>query len=145
MLDLEPIKTRVDAGAKALAVAGNVVLRNDDGHEGNPLDAWTRQLIANAPADLAALVAEVERLRDDERQAAGKQPKFASGDAVTVLKPQAVLAPPFTRLPGTVVRVGSFDALANAWDYLVKTEQGEIWGTCNTVRPSPRTEGGTDG
>jgi hypothetical protein len=61
MLDLEPIKTRVDAGAKALAVAGNVVLRYDDGCEGNPLDASTRLLIANAPADLAALIAEIER------------------------------------------------------------------------------------
>jgi hypothetical protein len=96
------------------------------------------------PPYLAALIAEVEQLRDDEGKAAVKQPKFASGDAVTVLKPQAVLAPPFTRLPGTVVRVGSFDAFANAWDYLVKTEQGEIWGTCNTVRPSPRTEGPAD-
>lgn len=61
MLDLKPIKIRVEAGAKALAVAGNVVLRFDN--EGDSLDDATRALIANAPADLAALVAEVESLR----------------------------------------------------------------------------------
>lgn len=77
---------------------------------------------------------------DEERQIildrrARLAPKFKVGDAVTVLKPQAILAPPYTRLPGVVTKIGSRDDFACTWDYEVVTAEGVFWGTCNTVRP----------
>lgn len=55
--------------------------------------------------------------------------------AVEVLKPKAIMAPPFTWLPGTVVAVAGRDEFANSWSYKVKTADGVLDCCSNTVRP----------
>lgn len=86
MLDLQPIKSRLAAatpgpwwsarGASfgtyfAVAVVGNNEVRTEQGNQACS-DNADADLIAHAPTDLAALVAEVERFREaiaEHRQA----------------------------------------------------------------------------
>jgi hypothetical protein len=75
MLDLEPIKARLNVETKLswdvhLYVNGSTYVKTSDGDlvcnvYGNRKD--TADLIARAPTDLAALVAEVEQLRSENK------------------------------------------------------------------------------
>jgi hypothetical protein len=74
MIDLDAIKTRLAApyaaGAYDITVrladgrlCATVRMRDWDGNTAHEADAAVTRLLGNAPADLTALVAEVERLR----------------------------------------------------------------------------------
>lgn len=81
MLDLQPIEYRLAAatpgpwgvsfnpippGGKPVAQVNTIVILSDEPLYGSPIE--DAELIANAPTDLAALVAEVERLRKEVQQ-----------------------------------------------------------------------------